>query len=184
MPIPTLYLLAFSFGAGASIAARRELRVQPRPALLSRGFFAFTTFVVFVLIPVSVYFYAFHGDWSLLYTVDTTRIPSAIVLLAFAIEAAVATSGFAFGASFVRVQRDWLAAALAAAGVFAALVVVIVGKRRLSVVGSYAQYHGGFGLESFAKHYALLGTIVMGVLLFGAFAYLVVRLVLGPKKTS
>lgn len=184
MPIPSLYLLAFAFGAAAAIAGRRELRVQPRPALLSRGFFAFLSFVFFVLVPVSVYFYAFHGDWALLYLVDTTRIPSAVVLLAFALEACVAALGFAVGASFVRVQRDWAAAASVGASFALALLVVIVAKRRLSVVGTYAQYHGGFGLEAFGSNYALLGTIVMAVLLFGGFAYLVTRLLLGPRKPA
>lgn len=184
MPIPSFFFLAFALGVGASIGARRELRVQPRPALLSRGFAAFMLFVTFVLVPVSVYFYAFHGDWSVLYLVDTRRIPSAIALFVFMLQAAVAAMGFATGASFVRGQRDWVAGSIAGVAAGLAVVVVLMARKRLSVIGTYAQFQGGFGLSAYAPGPVLTGSIVMGVLLAAGFVYLLVRLLLGSRKSS
>ena len=95
MPFTTLLLLGFGVGAAAALAGAAELRVSPRPVLLSDSFGAFVAFMLLLLVPVSVYFYVFHGDWFMLYTVDVRRIPSALALLGFALELAVGLLGFA-----------------------------------------------------------------------------------------
>ncbi|MBK8169642.1 MAG: hypothetical protein IPK60_04785 [Sandaracinaceae bacterium] len=141
-------------------------------------------FVAFVLVPVSVYFYTFHGDWSVLYIVDTRRIPSAIALFVFMLQAAFGAMGFGAGASFIRAQRDWLAATMSGVVSALAIVVVLLARRRLSVVGTYAQYQGGFGLTPYSNGPVLVGTIVMSVFLLGGFAYLVTRLLTGARKSS
>ena len=40
-----------------------------------------------MIVPVSVYFYVFHGDWFLLYLFDVSRIPSAIAMVGFFVQA-------------------------------------------------------------------------------------------------
>ena len=82
MPLPTQLLLTFASGVAASLAARSDLRTSPKPALMSRAFTAYLLYAAFVLVPVSLYFYLFHGDWYVLYLVATEHVPSAIVLCA------------------------------------------------------------------------------------------------------
>jgi hypothetical protein len=182
LPLPTLLLLAVASGIAAALAAKAELRVSPRPAVLTRSFAAYAFFVAFVLVPVSVYFYAFHGDWFLLYLVDVRRVPSALALLGFIVEASVGVAGFALGATLVRAQRDGVAKAFLGAAVVGALAVVVGARERLAVVGTYAQYRGDFGLTSYTSGALLHGTLAMGLILLAGLGYLVLRLHLSGAR--
>lgn len=182
MPQPTLLLLALGSGVAAAIASRRELRISPRHALLSRGFFAYMAFATLVLVPISVYFYVFHGDWSLLYLFDVRRIPSAVALIGFVLEALVGAAGYLLGAALVRSQRDTIGGAVVGASVLAALSVVVLARDRLGVVGSYAQFRGGFGLEPYSGGAVFRGTLLMSGLLVAGIAYLLVRLHFGGRR--
>ena len=117
MPLPTQLLLTFVTGVAAALAARTELRVSPRPALLCQSFAAYLTYAAFVLIPVSLYFYVFHGDWYLLYWFDVQRVPSALVLVGCGVQVMLGAMGFLIGASLIRSQRDQLAGAAIGIGV-------------------------------------------------------------------
>lgn len=174
--MPTLILLGFSIGLAAALAARGDLCLSPRPALFSRACGAYCIFLVLVLIPQTAYFYVFHGDWSLLYTVDTAMVPSAIVLLGFIVQALLGVSGFLLGALWVRAHREGLVLAAAGVGTLAALALVLVFWNRLSVVGSYAQFQGQFGLSSYGSGAVFQGTLTMGLVLALGAAYLLVRL--------
>jgi len=182
LPQPALLLLALASGVAAAIAARRELRVSPRHALLSRGFGAYMLFAVLVLVPISVYFYVFHGDWSLLYWVDVSRVPSAVALIGFLVEAAVGAAGYLLGAALVRSQRDTIGGGVVGGCVLAAIAIVGIAHERLSVVGSYAQYRGGFGLEPYSGGAVFRGTLLTLALLVAGLAYLLVRLHFGGRR--
>ena len=181
MPFTTLLLLGFGVGAAAALAGAAELRVSPRPVLLSDSFGAFVAFMLLLLVPVSVYFYVFHGDWFMLYTVDVRRIPSALALLGFALELAVGLLGFAVSALCVRNARTSLALGIVLACAFAALSVVFVCPERLRLVGSFRQYRGGFGLVGYGG--ALLqGALAMGSLLLAGAIFLIVRIRRGQAR--
>jgi hypothetical protein len=182
LPLPTLLLLAVASGLAAALAAQAELRVSPRPAVLTRSFVAFALFVAFVLVPVSIYFYVFHGDWFLLYLVDVRQVPSALALMGFLGEAAAAVGPFALGAAFVRAQKESIAKFLLAALGVGILAVVIAARDRLAVVGTYAQYRGEFGLTAYGTGALLHGTVAMGLILGAGLAYLVVRLHLSGSR--
>lgn len=182
MPLPTLLSLAFGTGIATAIAGRVELRVSPRPALLTRGFASYLLFAVLVLVPISVYFYVFHGDWFLLYLVDVRRVPSAVALLGFVGEALLGTAGFGLGAILVRSQRETLAGTLVALSLLLGGAVVPLARDRLAVVGSYAQYRGGFGLTAYGSGPILQGTLVMGGILVVAILYLILRLHFATRR--
>lgn len=176
MPLPSLLCVAFAAGIAAALAGKVELRVSPRPALLTRSFAAFLLFAIFVLIPVSVYFYIFHGDWFLLYTVDVRSIPSALALLGFIVQAGLGALGFLIGASMARHQREGIGAVLSLLALGGAGAVALVAKERLAMVGSFAQFRGGFGLEPFGGGALVQGTIVMGAIMLVGMAALLLRL--------
>ncbi len=169
-------------GIATAIAGRVELRVSPRPALLTRSFAAYVLFATFVLVPISVYFYVFHGDWFLLYLVDVRRVPSAVALLGFVGEVALGAAGFGLGALLVRSQRETLAGSLVGLAVLLAASVVPLTRDCLSVVGSYAQYRGGFGLAPYGSGPILQGTLVMGSILLVGIGYLLLRLYFGTRR--
>lgn len=175
MPFTTLLLLAFGMGAASALAGAHELRLTPRHALFSSTFAAFGAFLLFLLLPVSIYFYVFHGDWFLLYLVDVRRIPSALALFGFLFEGAFGVLGFAIGASCVRAQKaNWVAYLLLVVGLIAIGVLFIAPERLLSV-GNYRQYRGGFGLTKYGGTLLQGGLLMGGILLLGA-TFLVLRI--------
>lgn len=176
MPLPTALILAFASGLAAAIAGRVELKVSPRPALLTRSALAFLMFDFLVLVPASAYFYVFHGDWFLLYVLDVRQIPSAVALVGFLFQGAVAAGGFAVGAGLVRAQREILAGGILAGTVVAGAGTVFAASERLSQVGTYAQYHGRFGLVPFTDGPLLIGTIVMSTIIAVGLGFLLVRI--------
>ncbi|MEM9190252.1 MAG: hypothetical protein AAGF12_13795 [Myxococcota bacterium] len=176
MPLPTLVCLAFASGVAAALASRAELRVSPRPALLTRSFGAYALFAMLLLVPVSAYFYIFHGDWFLLYVIDVRRIPSAIALIGFLFEAVIGAAGFFLAAQLVRGGRDIAASVFLGVALLAGAVVLFIAPDRLSKVGSFAEFRGGFGLTEFGTGPLLQGTIAMGSLLLLGLIFLLYRL--------
>lgn len=182
MPLPTLICVAFATGVMAAIASRTELRLSPRHALLTAGFGAYVIFATLVLVPISVYFYVFHGDWFLLYLFDVQRIPSAIALVGFVLEAGIGALGFASGAALMRSQRDALAGIAIGAALLVGLGIPFAMRERLAVVASFAQFEGGFGLTPFTEASLLPGSIAMSVLLTTGLAFLLIRLVMSSGR--
>jgi len=143
--------------------------------MLSSSFRAFALYLMLVLLPISVYFYIFHGDWFLLYAVDVSDIPSAVALLGFVCEGLVGVAGFALAAVLVRTQRHQVTYALLGVAAFGAAVALVIWPERLAMVGSYAQYRGDFGLRRYGG--ALMrGGAAMGLILVCATTYLITRI--------
>jgi hypothetical protein len=182
VPLLTQLLLTFASGLAAALAARADVRVSPKPAMLSHAFVAYLFYAALVLAPISVYFYVFHGDWYLLYWVDTDRIPSAIALIGCVVCLALGAAGFLLAATLIRTQRDqWVGAGIGVS-VSLGIAVIALARHRLSVVGSYAQYHGDFGLSAYGG--ALLqGTLCMSVWMLLGLTYLVYRLGPAAKRS-
>lgn len=182
VPLPTLISLAFAIGMAAALAARVELRVSPRHPLLTRSFGAYVLFASLVLVPISVYFYVFHGDWFLLYTFDVRQIPSAVALVGFVAEIGIGALGFLFGTLMVRNQRETLGGVMLGLAFLSAGIVMLVAEDRLRVVGSFAQFTGGFGLEPFADGPLMHGSIAMGGILTVAVAALLLRIATSGQR--
>lgn len=181
MPFTTFPLFAFGMGLAVALAGAHELRLSPRHALLTASFGALLSFLVLVVVPASVYFYVFHGDWFMLYLVDVARVPSALALIGFVLEVLLGVLGFSVGASLVRNQRGPWAMGLLAFTFGSALALIVVFYERLGQVGTYSQYRGGFGLVSYGG--ALLqGALAMGVLLLAGAAFLVLRVRSAPSR--
>jgi hypothetical protein len=175
VPLPPLLLFTLASGLAAALAGRQELRTSPRHVALTRAFFAFVSYVVLVVVPASVYFYAFHGDWFLLYLVDVARIPSAVALIGFVGQAALGLGAFVLAAVLIRNQREVVVGAVLGLVVVAGGGSVLGYADRLERVGSYAQYHGQFGLVPY-EGALLTGTLAMSAIALFGLAFLLVRL--------
>ena len=182
MPLPTLIGLAFASGVAAALAARMELRNSPRPPVFTRSFGAYCFFAFLVLVPTGVYFYVFHGDWFLLYTIDVRKIPSALALIGFLFVAGFGAAGFGIGANIVRGQREVLGAILVTLLLLASFGIVLANRDRLSVVGTFSQYEGEFGLQPYSQSAVFRGTMAMGGLLLTGLVFLIFRLHMSGRR--
>lgn len=182
VPLPTVVCLAFATGVLAALAGRAEIKLSPRHPLLTRSFSAYAIFAACVLLPVSVYFYVFHGDWFLLYLLDVRSVPSAIALVGFVVELAIGAAGFAAGSTLLRNQREAIAGALGALVLGASVGIPLLLHERLARVGSLAQFDGGFGLVDFTAGPLFLGSIGMSLVVFIGASFLYGRLWLGERR--
>jgi hypothetical protein len=176
VPLPQLLLFTLASGFAAALAGRQELRTSPRPIALTRSFFAYLSYAVLVIVPASVYFYVFHGDWFLLYFVDVSRIPSAIALIGFAALALLGALSFFLGAVLVRNQRELVVGIMIGVAVLGAAAVVFLYVDRLAQVGTHGEFHGNFNLQSFASGPILSGSLAMLAFAIFGLTFLLVRL--------
>lgn len=168
-------LLPLLAGLVLAFAAQKELRATPRAALATAGFRVLALHVACSILPASLAFYLLQGDWFLLYLVDVQRVPSAVSMLLFSGVFGVAAMGYLAGASLVRAQRDTLLAVLL--GVAATLTVVccVAVASRVRTVGTYAQFHGSFGLKSWAQTAVMPGVVLANVVHLAALVHAGVR---------
>lgn len=175
VPLPPLLALTLLSGFAAALAGRYEVRSSPRHVALTRSGLAYLSYALLVMVPTSVYFFVFHGDWFLLYLVDVSQIPSAIALLGFLLQAGLGMSAFILGAVLVRGQREALLGVALALSFLAGGGSVVAYAERLTQVGSYAQFHGQFGLGPFEGP-LLTGAVSMSALASFGLVFLLVRL--------
>ena len=95
MPLLFLLFIAFATGAFAAYSGREEVRLSADPVWRMESFLGYALFIAFVLLPATILFYAFHGDWFLFYFVDTSRAPWLIGLLVALAVAGAAAQGIA-----------------------------------------------------------------------------------------
>jgi hypothetical protein len=173
MPVPFAPLVSLALGAALAWIAAPELVRDEGPIVASRPFAVVVAFAGLVWVPVVGYFVAFHGDWSYVYLVPWSDVPSAVDLGLVLLAGAAVVGGFSLAVPFIR-KRRWgpvvgaivLPGALAVAG-------FTLAARRLAVSGTYAQFHGGFGTESIGASTLGRGVLIMGVVLVLAVAWTV-----------
>lgn len=182
MPLPPFLLFAVTTGLSSALAARYELRTSPRPVPLTQGFAATMIYGALVVVPASVYFYAFHGDWFMLYSVDVQTIPSAVALLAFVGEGLLVGLGYLLGASLVRSQREAVVGVLLGTFLAALAFVIYFYRDRLALVGSFAQFHGSFGLAAYGEGALFQGSVVIGGIVLLGWAFLLARVWYGGQR--
>jgi hypothetical protein len=161
--MPVLVALPFGLCLGVSFAwlARRELR-RVTSELGSRGLVIATLFAALVLAPVSAYFLAFEPDWCLAYLVDTSQTSPALTPGLLLVTLSSVPGGFLLGRLLLeRGDEASLLRALVAL-VVVTLGSVMLGLRRFSVQGSYAQFHGDFGTQPLAGGSLGYAVLVLG----------------------
>lgn len=181
MPIPVVIGVALFVGALTALAGSNHLRATPKSPLGTRQFAAFAVFELLLLLPISGYFWAFHGDWFLLYWMDSTQLPSALALVGLLAIGVLGALSFAFSVSLLRSQYimgpAWVMGVVVAA-LFASLWTF---RTRLHRVGTYDQFHGDFGLRGFTDGALLQATTWMGVVLVAGIIALTLRVWRGAK---
>lgn len=153
MPLLFGPLLGLLVGMSLAWASRESLPPQPEAVSLVRAPWTLVTveLALFVHAPVLVYFAAAYGDWSWLYLVAASRVPSAIDLVLVVLGAASVPAGFWLAMRAAAERRPERFAKVAIAPALALLVAVGASARRLMTAATYAQYHGDFGTAAIGK---------------------------------
>jgi hypothetical protein len=161
MPFVALALVNLALGLCLAVIGERQLRASPRVVTALPLFAALALHEVFVVVPGVFYLLVRHADWMLSYVTHATRVPSALRLVMATVVGATSVGGFVLGARWVREHRARWPLACAAALAALALVGLTVARTRVGVVGSTAQFRGGFGMVPFGVSRASTALIVM-----------------------
>ena len=175
MPLLFLLCIAIATGALAAHAGREEVRHSADPVWRMEAFLAYALFVGFVLVPTVLYFYVFHGDWFLLYWVDTELAPWFWGILVLLAVAGLGALGFRLGAALCRANRERAIHRIAVVTFVLALGVWPLAWRRLSLVGSYRQFTRDYGLTGYFSSAAFYSGLVMLILLAASFVWVIHR---------
>ena len=163
-------------GLGFAWVERTEIRLVSRSALRSASFGALLIGQLFLAVPLGVYLYLFYPDWSWLYLVRASSVPSAVVLFVM-VGYPVAAAGGYFGAvALCRANREPFVPALLGGLGLVLLASLALAWRRVGHVGTYDQYDRLFGLS--ALHSSALGLFLLLALpaVGGALGWALVRL--------
>ncbi len=150
MPAFIAPLVGFILGIAFAWSAADEIAADPTSVLGTRSLVVTTLFSILVFAPIAGYFVAFHGDWSFAYVVNTSRLPSAIILTLAMVDAVSVPAGFLVATAQARRRRLPQILSLGAVPTVLSAIILLMLARRLGTSATYAQYHGDFGTQSIA----------------------------------
>ena len=147
MTAPLDVLISVVLSGAVALACRGQLRVSSRSWYATRYFTALSTFLLLLVLPSAAYRYFFHPDWAAMYLIEASdlTVPFSVACLVAMSGAGVGT--FALGSHCARSHREWLILTVLALAVGGIFVVAALSGTRLGQVGTYAQWHGSFGLR-------------------------------------
>lgn len=146
MPIPQLYVVNAILGLGCGWVAREEIRLASRSSVASSAFGVLLLGQVLLMIPVGLYLYLFYPDWSWLYLLRASAVPSAVVVFVMVGYPVSAAAGYFGAVALCRASRETLVVGLMGALGLIALLTLGLAWRRVGLVGTFDQYHRLFGL--------------------------------------
>jgi hypothetical protein len=145
MPLPFAIPVGLIIGMTLAWVARAELARSEVALVLARPFLVALGLSAIVYAPVVGYFAALHGDWTYLYLVRWSRVPSAVDLLLVVLAALQVPLGFAIATPWAIAKRGTRILQVSAGVATVLVIACAIFARRLAVSASFAQYHGGFG---------------------------------------
>ncbi len=165
MPLLFAPTVALIIGIGLAWSSRDTLVQRETALVTTRGFTATIALALLVFAPVCGYFAAFHGDWTYLYLIGSSRIPSAVDLALVLLASGGIPLGFVLGAPAARSRRPERLLRTISGPAIVLLVLAVVLGRRLGTSASYAQFHGDFGQAAIDKSPLGQGVLVAWIAL-------------------
>jgi hypothetical protein len=148
LPIPHLLLVNLLLGALGAWWGRAELRLASRSAVASPHFAGLLLCEGLLMLPLGVYLAVFYPDWSWLYLVRATAIPSVVIGLVLLGYPLMAVTGYLAAVAGCRASHDRLVVAALGTGTGVLLMSVALAWGRIHLVGTYEQYQRHFGLKA------------------------------------
>lgn len=169
MPAPVAPFVGLILGLLFAWAAAEELSRRSQGPLGSRSLVVVALYGITVYAPICGYFIAFTPDWAFVYFIDNERRTGAIDIVLALTDAMSPVAGFLMGARAASSHSPAGLLRLSAMPAVISVVFLVLAARRLTVVATYAQFHGHFGTRSLAGStlgYAVLW--MLALLSFGA----------------
>lgn len=143
MPIAVVVHLAV--GLAFALAARDRVRADGPFA--PPAFYLVLMHAGAVVAPMALYFYAAHPAWSWMYLIDPASVPGLAVLPLVVGHAVLVVGAYYAAALLLRADKKKLVTwGVVGLGVVA-LLLVLIGRSRLSLSTSYAGFEQGRGRE-------------------------------------
>ena len=182
MPFLLAPLAGFILGVSFAWMSRVELERVDAPVVATRPFNVVVGFAAFVYGPLFAYFMTFHGDWTYGYLFAWRKVPSAVDLALVLFTGASVLFGMAASAHAARARRLAVVAWLGI--VPGALFAILLGwgAKGLAVSATYAQVHGGFGVQPVGSSALGRGVLAMAIVLVLGIAWTARALFQGPQK--
>ena len=147
VPLPFLLPAAILFGFCHALLAEGAIgRGGERRLLFSAALFG-----TLVVLPVEAFLLHDYPDWAYLYALRPSAIPSAVDLVVLIVAAALVPAAAWLGARWLERDARYLVLriVLVVGGLTAAGAISCF--RRLTHLGTYAQYKGGYGLRTLTE---------------------------------
>ncbi len=171
MPLPLALPVGLIVGMTLAWIGRSELARSEVPVVLARPFLVAVALAAIVFGPVVGYFAALHGDWAYLYMVPWSRVPSAVDLSLVVLAAAQVPLGFAIASPWAVAKRGPRLLKVCAAVGAVVLVACAIGWRRVTVSGTYVQFHDHFGMVPIGRSSLGRGLLSSWMALAAAYAW-------------
>lgn len=164
----TAPLLAFVLGVLYAWAASDELARAGSGWLGSRAIVLVSVFGLLVPVPITGYFLALAQDWSYAYCLEDGRLATALDMCLVAATGVSTPIGFRMAAPSATSRELRPAVGLVTGPLLLTAVVIAALMPRLSVFGTYAQFHGDFGTRPLAGSFVGTALLWTNAILVGS----------------
>ncbi len=175
MTIPALIVINLLVGASVAFSARIQIRTLQRPVFTTRYFSALMILEAMILLPVGIYFYAFYPDWSWMYMVDSTQVLAPVEIMAMAAYPISGAMGYLVGYYSAKGGSDWVTILFMCFMGLGLFGLFIAAYDKVSLLGTYDQFHRDVGLKGFASTSMLSSTLLAGAGVGTCWFYLLLR---------
>jgi hypothetical protein len=166
-------LTGFALGVAFAWVASDELARAANSVVGTRSLVIVTVFSVLVQVPIIAYFLILAQDWSLGYLVEGGRLAAALGMGLLLLAGVSTPLGFRVAARPAAARNVRAMVGLAAVPALAATALVTFLLPRLSVFGTFAQFHGDFGTRPVAGSFVGTALLWMHAVLIGAVVWTV-----------
>jgi hypothetical protein len=168
LPAP---LFGFTLGVLFAWLARHDIARGAQASLAGRSLAIVALYAVLIFGPACAYFLVLEPDWAGAYLFDAGRRARLVSVAGTLLALVSVPAGFLAAAPATRARRGPSVARMGAIGALAAVALTLALFPRLSVRGTYAEYHGDFGTEPVTQSPLGWGLVWVALVLAGSTAF-------------
>jgi hypothetical protein len=141
-----LELLVHSLLGVAFAQCARE-RVRADGPFAAPAFLLVLSFVGVVLLPVTLYLYVAHADWTWMYMVDPADVPGLALVPILVLHGGAVVGGWYLGTTLLRAGKQQVVWGLLGGGGVTVVALVFALRDRLFTYGTHRDFHAGTALD-------------------------------------
>lgn len=105
------------------------------------------SFVGVVLLPVTLYLYVAHADWTWMYMVDPADVPGLALVPILVLHGGAVVGGWYLGTTLLRADKQRAVWSILGGGSALLIALVIALRERIFTYGTHRDFHGGRALD-------------------------------------